>query len=246
MSQFKAIIIDDEVNNRENLQGLLAKNCPSVSVIGQAKSVDEGIEIIKAFPPDVIFLDIEMPGGNGFKLLEHLDPVQFKVIFVTAFDSYALNAIKFSALDYILKPIDKAELKAAVAKLELTQIDAQDQLQNLNAFLRGDGQKIALNLADEIRLVDLKEIVRIKADNNYCEFHLTSNEMVIVSKHLGYYYEILRDQGFIRTHQSHLVNHKFLVRFVKSEGGYLVLSNGAEIPVSRSQKEHVFKFFSMH
>lgn len=242
--QYTAIIVDDEPNNRENLQHLLIKHCPGIEIVGQAASVAEAIHLVKTTSPEVVFLDIEMPDGNGFSLLEKLQPIDFQVIFVTAFDSYALNAIKFSALDYILKPIDRDELKGAVAKLKTLQNDQQHQLSNLNNFLKGEARKIALNLSDEIRLVELSNIIRIEADNNYCRFVLKGDETVLVSKHLGHFYDILKNQGFARVHQSHLINKACLERYVKKDGGYLVLNNGDQVPVSRTQKEHVLKLFA--
>lgn len=244
MQQYTAILVDDESNNRENLAHLLVKYCPSIEIVGQAASVAEATHLIKTTSPEVVFLDIEMPGGNGFSLLEKLSPIHFQVIFVTAFDSYALNAIKFSALDYILKPIDKGELMAAVAKLKPAQNHQQPQLSNLNDFLKGGSRKIALNLSEEIRLVELNNIIRIEADSNYCRFVLKGQESVLVSKHLGHFYEILKKQGFARVHQSHLINKQFLERYVKKEGGYLMLTNGDQVPVSRTQKEHVLKLFA--
>ncbi len=244
MSRFKAVIVDDEINNRENLLGLLSKNCPNITVVGLASSAREAIQLIHDTQPDVVFLDIEMPGGNGFDMLEELKPVSFKVIFITAFDSYALNAIKFSALDYILKPIDRLELIEAVNKIDQNERVGQNQLSNLNSFLKGENKRITLNLLDEIRLVDLDQIVRIQADSNYCEFHLQNGEHIIVSKHLGYYYDLLKSQGFLRVHQSHLINQNHIKTFVKREGGYLVLSNSDQVPVSRTQKENVINFFS--
>lgn len=242
--QYTAIIVDDEVNNRENLQHLLIKYCPSIEILGQAASVAEAIRLVKATRPEVVFLDIEMPGGNGFSLLEKLQPIDFQVIFVTAFDSYALNAIKFSALDYLLKPIDKKELMGAVSKIHLRERNQSNQLSNLTQFLKGETRKIALNLSDEIRLVELQNIIRIEADNNYCHFLLKADETVLVSKHLGHFYEILKDQRFARVHQSHLINQQYLEKYVKKDGGYLVLSNGDQVPVSRTQKEHVLKLFA--
>ena len=244
MKQFTAVIIDDEKNNRENLLYMLTKYCPNIKVVGQAVSAIEGIQLIKTEKPVVVFLDIEMPGINGFEMLSEFESIEFQVIFVTAFDSYALDAIKFSALDYILKPIDKIELTNAVDKVEKAERIKTDQLSNLNTFLKGGQQKIALSLADEIRLIELKQIVRIEADNNYCEFKLKAGESIIVSKHLGYYFEILKTKGFIRIHQSHLVNQIFIERFIKKDGGYLLLSNKEELPVSRTQKDHVLNFFS--
>lgn len=242
--QHTAIIVDDELNNRENLRHLLILHCPGIEIVGQAASVSEAMHLIKKVSPAVVFLDIEMPGGNGFSLLEKLQPINFQVIFVTAFDSYALNAIKFSALDYILKPIDKDELTGAVAKLRPVNNNQQPQLSNLNNFLKGESRKIALSLSDEIRLVELSNIVRIEADNNYCHFVLKNDERVLVSKHLGHFYDILKNQGFARVHQSHLINKAALERFVKKDGGYLVLDNGDQVPVSRTQKEHVLKLFA--
>jgi two-component system LytT family response regulator len=244
MRQHTAIIVDDEPNNRENLHNLLVKHCPTIEILGQAASVAEALHLIKTTTPEVVFLDIEMPGGNGFSLLEKLHPIAFQVIFVTAFDSYALHAIKFSALDYILKPIDKEELTAAIKKLEKLPQNQENQLTNLTDFLKGEVRKIALNLSDEIRLVELGKIIRIEADNNYCHFVLRSGETVMVSKHLGHFYEILKEQGFARVHQSHLINRQFLERYVKKDGGYLILTNGDQVPVSRTQKEHVLKLFA--
>jgi len=191
-----------------------------------------------------VFLDIEMPGGNGFTLLEHFSGSDFQIIFVTAYDSYALKAIKFSALDYLLKPIDKDELVEAVNKLELQGTSESSKLQNLGNFLNGEAKKIALNLADEVRLIDIDRIIRLEADNNYSTFILKGGERIIVSKTLGHFYDLLKGQGFSRVHQSHLINQKHLDRYVRKDGGYLVMENQDQVPVSRTQKQHVAKLFS--
>lgn len=243
-TQYTALIVDDEINNRENLARLLAKHCPNIEVLGQAASVREAIALCNELKPEVVFLDIEMPGGNGFTLIEKLSPVPFKVIFVTAFDAYALDAIKCSALDYVLKPIDKEELIKAVDKLQPAQNPQTNQLDNLGAFLQGGQKKLALSLADEIRLVKLKDIIRIEADNNYCHFVLEGNDSVMVSKHLGHYYDLLKSMGFTRVHQSHLINRQYIESYVKRDGGHLTLTNGDIVPVSRTQREHVIKLFS--
>ncbi len=242
MRQFTAIVVDDEHNNRENLIAMLAKYCPQINVLGEAANVSEAQYLIKTTSPEVVFLDIEMPGGNGFSLL-NAHRVPFKVIFVTAYDAYALKAIKFSALDYLLKPIDRQELVQAVSRLETTSVHQDERFQNLGAFLNQEEKKIALSLTDEIRLVPLRDIVRLQADNNYCRFHLSSGEEIITSKNLGYYYDLLKEQDFLRVHQSHLVNKQKLERYVKRDGGYLVLSNGHEVPVSRTQRQRVSQLF---
>ncbi|MFY0591542.1 LytR/AlgR family response regulator transcription factor [Roseivirga sp.] len=244
MRQFTAIIVDDELNNRENLFGLLSKYCPKIEIIGQASSVVEAKTLINTTSPEVVFLDIEMPGANGFSLLEHFPNQNFQVIFITAYDSYALKAIKFSALDYILKPIDKEELIGAVEKIKSLTENDNRKLKNLGHFLNGETKKIALSLIDEVRLIDIDKIVRIEADNNYSTFVLQHGERIIVSKNLGHFYDLLKDHGFSRVHQSHLINQKFLERYVRKDGGYLVMENQDEVPVSRTQKQNVAKLFS--
>ncbi len=242
MRQFTAIVVDDEHNNRENLITMLAKYCPQINVLGEAANVSEAQHLIKTASPEVVFLDIEMPGGNGFTLLD-AGQVPFKVIFVTAYDAYALKAIKFSALDYLLKPIDREELKEAVTRLEITSERQEERFKNLGAFLNQDEKKIALSLTDEIRLVPLHQVLRLQADSNYCRFHLSSGEEIMTSKNLGYYYDLLKDHDFVRVHQSHLVNKHKLERYVKKDGGFLVLTNGDEVPVSRTQRQRVSQLF---
>ena len=243
MRQFTAIVVDDELNNRQNLITMLSKHCPEINVLGEAANVKEAQYLIKTTSPEVVFLDIEMPGGNGFTLLEN-GYISFKVIFVTAYDAYALKAIKFSALDYLLKPIDRQELVDAVGRLEKSNSKVQvEKVKNLGAFLNQEEKKIAISLTEEIRLIALKSIIRLQADNNYCKFFLEAEEQILTSKNLGYYYDLLKDQGFSRVHQSHVVNTGKLDRYVKKDGGYLVLSNGDQVPVSRTQREQVARLF---
>ena len=243
--QYTAIVVDDETNNRENLITLLGKYCPQIQVIGEAASVAEAREVIRKTTPEVVFLDIEMPGGNGFDLLCSGD-VTYKVIFVTAYDSYAIQAIKFSALDYLLKPIDKDELVKAVSRIDSGDSSQEERLKNLDDFINQEDKKIALSLSDEIRLLALNDIVRLQADNNYCRFILASGEEILASKNLGHFYDMLKDQGFSRVHQSHLINKNKLDRFLKKDGGFLVMNNGDEIPVSRTNREQVGRLFGIN
>lgn len=244
MKQITAIIVDDELHNRQNLSALLSKHCPEIVVLGEAASVPEAFQLIKTASPEVVFLDIEMPNANGFTLLEMYEDLPFKVVFVTAYDEYALKAIKFSASDYLLKPIDTDELKGAVKELLIGQDDQEKTKESLNSYLNDQEKKMALSLADEIRLVSLKDIVRVEADNNYAAFCLQSKERILVSKNLGYYYDLIKDHGFIRVHQSHLINQRYIDRYVKTDGGYLQMENGDQVPVSRTQKENLIKWFS--
>lgn len=244
MQQLTAILVDDEAHNRENLTALLGKHCPEIVLLGEAASVPEAFQLIKTASPEVVFLDIEMPNANGFALLELFEELPFKVVFVTAYDAYALKAIKFSASDYILKPIDHQELRQAVDLLLNEHRPTEVNRQSLDSFLNQDEKKIALALSDEIRLISLGDIIRIEADNNYTKFFLQNGEEIVVSKHLGFYYDIIKDFGFMRVHQSHLVNQKYVDRYVKRDGGYLQLSNGDQVPISRTQKENLLKWFS--
>lgn len=242
--QHTAIIVDDELNNRENLKSMLEKHCPSINIVGEAGGVAEATSLLETIIPDVVFLDIEMPGGNGFQLLNQ-GAVPFKVIFVTAYDGYALKAIQFSALDYILKPIDREQLVRAVDRISKSTVDLQHgQLLNLDQYINQQNKKLALHLSEEVRLVPIADIIRIESDSNYSNFVLKSGESILTSKNLGYFYKLLQSEGFARVHQSHVVNRNQLERYIKREGGYLLMSNGDQIPVSRSNRRIIPELFS--
>jgi two-component system LytT family response regulator len=240
-----AIIIDDEQNNIINLQTIVEKNCSGISIIATAQNAADGKNAILQFQPDLIFLDIQMPGKNGFELLQSLPESDFEVIFVTAYNQYGIEAIKFSALDYLLKPINTKELQEAVAKAIRKHSEKKQnrQLQNLIAILKHDQEKethrIALPSAKETRFVLTKDIIRCESSNNYTSFYLCTNEKIIVSKPIYEYESLLYGYGFIRCHQSHLVNKKFIKSIVKDDGGYLLLEDSTTIPISRQKKEWV-------
>ena len=240
-----AIIIDDEPNNIENLRELLTRYCPAVTVAGHAGSADAGIQLILNARPELVFLDIQMPGKNGFDLLKSLSTYDFEVIFVTGFEQYGIQAIRFSAIDYLLKPIDPQELQQAVqrawAKIEQKKQNAQ--LHNLMHFLMDSRQKsdhrIALSSARETRFVKTSDIVRCEADNNYTTFFLRDGETLLVSKPMFEYDETLTGYGFLRCHHSHLVNKIYVKSLLKEDSGYLLLEDGSKIPVSRLKKDTV-------
>ena len=246
----RAIIVDDEQNNIDNLKKLLEKYCPEVTVVSVAISAIDGKKIITEQKPDLIFLDIQMPGKNGFELLQSLNSYSFEIIFVTAFDQYGIQAVKFAAIDYLLKPIHIEELKLAVEKAaEKIYSKKQNlQLENLLHLLQHNQQKedhrIALPSAKEIRLVKTKDIVRYEASNNYTYFFLADNEKIIVSKPIYEYEELLNSYGFIRCHQSHLINKKFIRSIIKEDGGYLLMEDSSHIPISRQKKEEVKNILS--
>lgn len=241
----RAILIDDEVNNSENLGILLQKYCPEVRVVGTAKNAAEGRSLILELQPDLLFLDIQMPEENGFDLLRSLSSYSFEVIFVTGYDKYGIQAIKFAAIDYLLKPIDYQELKLAVQRANEKVLQKQQnlQLENLMKLLQFSQQKndhrIALPSAKETRFVKTAEIIRCEADNNYTIFYLIGGEKLVVSKPLFEYDELLTDYGFLRCHNSHLVNKVFVKSWIKEDSGYLLMEDGNQIPISRMKKESV-------
>jgi len=243
----RAVIIDDEKNNIDNIVGLLEKHGLPVTIVGTATSAEEGISTITATAPDLLFLDIQMPEKNGFDVLKALPHYQFEVIFVTAFDQYGIQAVKFSAIDYLLKPIDPEELKVAIRKTasKLQQKKQNHQLENLMDLIRDKDarkeHKLALASTKEIRFVNTEEIIRCESSNAYTQFFLTDGNNILVSKPIFEYEELLADYEFIRCHQSHLVNTKFVKSLLKEDGGYLLLNDNTRVPISRAKKELVLK-----
>jgi len=245
----KAILIDDELHSIETLRSELNRHCPNIEILDAARSGKEGIEKIKLLKPDLVFLDIEMPWMNGFEMLREIEQIDFNVIFVTAYDSYAIEAFKFSAVGYLLKPIQKDDLLSAIQRLDQNKSQGISPshfellLQNLsnqtNKF-----PKIALATAESLEFVGVHEIVRCESDKNYTYVHLKDESKHLLSKTLKELENMLDSHGFIRTHQSHLVNPSFIRRFVKSDGGYIVLEDQTQIPVSRSKKEKILQFLN--
>lgn len=239
----RAVIIDDESNNIDNLRALLTKHCPDVAIAGTASNADDGKQLILELNPDLVFLDIQMPVKNGFDLLSSLDSYEFEIIFVTAYDQYGIQAVKFAALDYLLKPVNIEELKKAVQKAnEKSQQKKQNfQLENLISLLKQQQQKdehrIALPTSRETRFAYPADIVRCESSNNYSFFYFATGEKIIVSRPIYEYEELLTPYGFIRCHQSHLVNKKFIRSWIKEDGGYLLLTDNTQLPVSRQKKD---------
>ena len=243
--QISAVIIDDEQNNIDNLSILLQQYCPQVEIIGQATNADEGEKIIQLLYPDIVFLDIQMPGKNGFELLQSLKVHSFEIIFVTAFDQYGVQAVKFSAIDYLLKPINTEELRNAVHKAIYRSAEKKQnkKLENLVELLSNRKQKylhrIALTSAKETRFIQTENIIRCESSNNYTTFFIIGGERIMTSKPIFEYEEILADYGFIRCHQSHLVNKKHIKSWIKEDGGFLLLEDNTKVPISRLKKDYI-------
>jgi two-component system LytT family response regulator len=241
--KIKTLIVDDEVNNRENLHALLKEYCKDVQVVGLADSVDSAYKIIKSQKPDLVFLDIKMPEKDGFKLLESLNEINFEVIIVTAYNQYAIQAIKFCAIDYLLKPIDIIELSNAV-DLVSRRMDQKKENEGLKQLInhlnnKKRSTKIGLASQDKVDFVETSQIIRCEADNNYTHIFLDNQKKMTISKTLKEFEELLSDYGFIRLHQSHLVNSAFIQSYYKNDGGYIKLNDGTTIPISRTKKNEI-------
>ena len=239
----RAIIIDDEQESRNTVVNILNNFCKNIQIIAQAENVKEGLEKVINGKPDVVFLDIRMPDGTGFDLLEKLPEIRFRIIFVTAYDQYALKAIKFSALDYVLKPVDPRQLIDAVEKLKKPESDFGLISKQISTLLRNKNgfERITLPTFEGLRFIILKDIIRCEADSNYTSFFLNSGEKVLVTKTLKEYDEILSGLDFIRVHQSHLVNSKYIERYLKGDGGTIIMTDGSEVEVSRRRKEEFLR-----
>ncbi|TKG96537.1 response regulator transcription factor [Puteibacter caeruleilacunae] len=244
----RAIIVDDEKNARENLAFALKKHCSDVEIVGEAASVEQAIEVINNTDPNLVFLDIQMPGGNGFQLLEYFETYNFNVIFVTAFDQYAIKAIRFSAIDYLLKPINVVELKEAVQRFSRRTKFADHglHLKQLNSNLNSPEQaKIALPTQDRIEFIPVKEIIHCKGESNYTKIHFQNRPPLLVAKTLVEFEELLSEYQFIRVHKTHLVNLNQVKAYIKNDGGYLLMENEDNIAISRRRKESVLHALSL-
>lgn len=238
----KAIIVEDEKKSREVLSKLLEKNCPDIHLLGTAECVESGLKLVNETSPELIFLDIAMPDGTGFDLLEKISGKNFDVIFTTATDKYAVKAIKYSALDYLLKPIDADELKSAVNKIKARKSETSN-MENLKFLLenirKSDEQysKISIPTGTAYEIIQIKEIIRCEANEHYTAFYMSDKRKFLASGGLKHYEDLLPQKDFIRVHHSHLINMNHVVRFLKEDSGYAVMADGSKVEISRRKKD---------
>lgn len=237
----KAVIVEDEINGLNNLKNMLNKHCDDVSVVGEAGSVAEGVELLSDSNTDVdvAFLDINLPDGEVFQLLNKLDKIDFDIIFVTAYAEYAIKACEYSSIGYILKPIDPDALVEAVARIspkESSRADKrleifQSYVNNPNAF-----SKMAISALDGIYFVNIRDILRFEAEDNYTHIFLQSGERITASKTIKAYEDMLTPFNFYRVHKRHVINLNYMRKFVKGDGGYLIMDDDIRIEVSRRRR----------
>jgi two-component system, LytTR family, response regulator len=248
VNMLTTIIVDDQQNCIDDLLLLLKANCPDISVVATANSGKEGIDILKKHQPQLVFLDVEMQDMTGFEMLQQLNELNFHVVFTTAFDKYAITAIRFNALDYLLKPVGKKELIDAVAKAEKTPSPlTMQQVKNLKETSQNilvPQNKIALTTNEGLEYVKLDEIVYCLAEGSYTTVYLNNNTQLLVSKSIGKLDEVIDGNGFYRIHNSSLVNLSHIKKFVRTDGGYVVMSNGDTVTVARNRKEEFLELFS--
>lgn len=240
-----AYIIDDEENNTEVLELMLQKHCKQIEKIVCFNNPKEGLKQILEKQPDIVFLDIEMPGLNGFDLLNKIDTIEFKLIFTTAYDKYAVKAFKYSAIDYLLKPIDKNELIHAVERASNTKTHVE-QIQVLHDAVSNKKEtpdKIAISVSEGIIFIHTADIIHCKSDSNYTTLFMKQDKKLTASKTLKDIEDLLGSQHFIRVHSSHLVNKNEIQMYQRSDGGDLIMSNGSHIPVSRDKKSSFLDSF---
>ncbi|PUZ29499.1 DNA-binding response regulator [Chitinophaga parva] len=250
MSEIKALIVDDEQHCIEALQTMLQKKCPGVTVVAGARSVKEARTLVEELQPDLVFLDVEMPHQNGFELLKLFDKINFDVIFTTAYEQYALKAIKFNALDYLLKPFSIKELQDAIEKFREKRSgslprEANDSplevfLQNMKT-LQQNHKKIALPTINGLVFMPVQNIVRCESTGNYTKIFFTDKKHLMVSKPLKEFEELLTDINFFRIHNSHLINLQQMQSYIQGEGGFALMSDGTQVEVSRRRKAEFLK-----
>ncbi len=247
MNKVRTLIIDDEAPIREFITNILENYSDKTEVCGTADGVKTGLIAIQHYNPQLVLLDVNLSDGTGFDLLRQLSEVNFQVIFITAYEKYAVKAFRFSAVDYIMKPVNIDELLSAIDKaLEVLEGKTiNQQLKNFfdNMNSRPEDKKIVLKDSKSIYIIKVSDIIRCESDHNYTTFHLLNNKKIIVSKTLKDFEDLLGDFLFIRTHQSHLVNINHIISFEKNEGGYLRMTDGSTVPVSKRKREELMEFF---
>ncbi|RKS01829.1 MULTISPECIES: LytR/AlgR family response regulator transcription factor [unclassified Flavobacterium] len=248
-----AILIDDDTNLRNGMKSLLSRYAPEINIIGEADSVESGTALLLQNPPQVLFLDIHLGDGSGFDLLEEVNKkgkLNSQIVFITAHEQYAIKAFRFSALDFLLKPVDPEELEKVIGKLK-NVIDKNDNVAHIDLLLENIRKKvdnfkrIALSNSDGIHLFEVSDIIRCESEDNYTKFYIKNNKPILISKTLKEYEELLTEHGFERIHQSHLINLAYLKSYIKKDGGYVIMADNSNLPISQRKKDRLQELLKM-
>jgi two-component system LytT family response regulator len=243
-----AVIIDDDINLRNGMKGLLNLYAPEIAIIGEAENVKNGITEILNKKPQVVFLDIQLTDGTGFDILESITKTEGKIntniVFITAHEKYAIKAFRFSALDFLLKPVDPDELQQVIAKIK-NSLEKKSNYSNIDLLLENISKKvdtfkrIALSTSEGIHLYEIGDIIRCESQDNYTKFYIKNQKPILISKTLKEYDELLSEHGFERIHQSHLINIAYLKAYIKTDGGYVLMQDGSHLPISQRKRERL-------
>lgn len=243
-----ALLIDDDKHLRKGMKSLMERYASDIVIIGEAESVKTGIVALEKYKPQVVFLDIHLSDGTGFDILEEISKIQGKinahVVFITAHEQYALKAFKFSALDFLLKPVDPEELQKTITKIKET-LEKHHSFEHIDLLLENIRKKvdnfkrIALSTSDGIHLFEISDIIRCESQDNYTKFYIRNHKPLLISKTLKEYEELLGEHGFERIHQSHLINLAYLKSYIKNDGGYVIMADNTNIPISQRRKERL-------
>lgn len=244
----KAVLVDDDLNLRKGTKALIEKYAPDIQIIGEAENVVDAINVISRKMPQVVFLDIQLSEGTGFDILKKLTElhgsISFQVVFITAYEQYAIKAFRFSALDFLLKPIDPEELQNVIEKIKIA-VQKNHDFEHIELLLENIRKKsdnfkrIALSTSDGIHLFEIGKIIRCESADNYTKFFMKDGKSILISKTLKEYEELLSEHGFERIHQSHLINLAYLKSYIKKDGGYVVMSDNSNLPISQRKKERL-------
>ena len=248
MEKLKAILIDDELSSLQNLKQKLTEFCPNVQITATSQRPEEAILLIQQHKPDVIFLDVEMPRMNGFRMLDELNDYDFEIIFTTAYNHYAVDAIRISAFDYLMKPISIGELQSAVSRLAEQQWgktkDRLDILKNSLSISKTQEEKIAVPTGEGLEFIPIKTIVHIESSSNYCKLFFTNGKSLLVTKLLKDFEDMLVPYNFFRIHNSHLINLVYIKKYIRGEGGQVVMEDGTVLDVARRKKDEFLRMIS--